>query len=116
MGGVFGWMGGIGLLAIAAPAFGQGLSGNAERGGQLAERWCSTCHIVSVSQEAPRQTAQSKQVRRVWARRDQFRQFGIGSEGIIPATTLENNEKIRRRAGAENGFAGGVGGGTGTGV
>ena len=49
--GVFGWLGRMGLLAIAGPAFGQGLSGNAERGGQLAERWCSTCHIVSVTQE-----------------------------------------------------------------
>ena len=41
---------GIGLLAIASPGFGQGLTGNAERGGQLAERWCSTCHLVSDAQ------------------------------------------------------------------
>jgi mono/diheme cytochrome c family protein len=49
--GVFGWLGRIGLLAIAGPALGQVPSGNSERGGQLAERWCSSCHIVSVSQE-----------------------------------------------------------------
>jgi mono/diheme cytochrome c family protein len=49
--GVFGGLGRIGLLAIAGPAFGQGLLGNAERGEWLAERWCSTCHVVSTSQE-----------------------------------------------------------------
>ena len=41
----------IGLLGIASPGFGQGLTGDAERGGLLAERWCSTCHIVSDTQE-----------------------------------------------------------------
>jgi mono/diheme cytochrome c family protein len=49
--GVLVWLGRMGLLAIAGPAFGQGLSGNAELGGQLAERWCSGCHIISASQE-----------------------------------------------------------------
>ncbi len=44
-------IGGLALLAIADPSFGQGLTGNAERGGQLAERWCSTCHLVSERQE-----------------------------------------------------------------
>jgi cytochrome c len=43
-------IGGILLLAVAGPAFGQGLSGNAERGGQIAEAWCSTCHVVSERQ------------------------------------------------------------------
>jgi mono/diheme cytochrome c family protein len=43
-------IGGIGLLAIAAPVFGQGLTGNPERGALLAETWCSSCHIVSSGQ------------------------------------------------------------------
>ncbi len=41
----------IGALASASPGFGQGLTGDAERGGLLAERWCSTCHIVSDTQK-----------------------------------------------------------------
>ena len=40
----------------------------------------------------------------------------MGAVGSPAATTLENNEKFRPRERAENGFAGGVGGGTGTGV
>lgn len=51
MGSIFGFIGGLALLAMAGPCFGQGLAGNAERGEQLAERWCSTCHIVSERQE-----------------------------------------------------------------
>jgi cytochrome c len=47
----FGFIGGFVLLAIAGPSFGQGLTGNAERGGQVAELWCSTCQLVSERQE-----------------------------------------------------------------
>ena len=47
----FGFIGGFAMLAISGPAFGQGLTGNAERGGQVAERWCSTCHLVSERQQ-----------------------------------------------------------------
>lgn len=46
-----GFLGGFALLAIAGPGFGQGMTGDAERGGQVAERWCSTCHLVSDRQE-----------------------------------------------------------------
>jgi mono/diheme cytochrome c family protein len=41
----------IGALASASPGYGQSLTGDAERGGLLAERWCSTCHIVSDTQK-----------------------------------------------------------------
>jgi mono/diheme cytochrome c family protein len=50
MGKILGLVCGIGLLAVANPGVGQELTGNAERGGKLAERWCSTCHIVSDTQ------------------------------------------------------------------
>jgi hypothetical protein len=40
----------------------------------------------------------------------------MGAVGSLPAITLENNDKSRRLAEAENGFAGGVGGGTETAV
>lgn len=42
-----GFISGFALLAIAVPCFGQGITGDAERGGQVAERWCSACHLVS---------------------------------------------------------------------
>ena len=40
----------------------------------------------------------------------------MGAVGSPSATTLENNDKIRPIERAENKFAGGVGGATGTGV
>lgn len=51
MGRYFGFMSGFALLAIAGPTFGQGLADSAEHGGQIAERWCSTCHLVSERQQ-----------------------------------------------------------------
>jgi mono/diheme cytochrome c family protein len=33
-------------IAISAPAFAQ-MSGDATRGAELAESWCSSCHLVS---------------------------------------------------------------------
>ena len=39
-----------GLLLSAGPVLAQGLAGDPERGGLLAERWCSSCHIVSQDQ------------------------------------------------------------------
>jgi hypothetical protein len=40
----------------------------------------------------------------------------MGAEGSPPAITFENNDKIWLSEQAENGFVGGVGGATGTGV
>jgi hypothetical protein len=44
-----------------------------------------------------------------------FSCIGMGAVGSLAATTLENNKKFRSREWAENGFAGRVGGGDGTG-
>src|SRR4051812_18661862 len=48
--------------------------------------------------------------------RAHFGSIDAGAVGSLPATTLENNEKFRPNERAENGFAGGVGGATGTAV
>ena len=48
--------------------------------------------------------------------RTNFGCIGMGAVGSFPATTLENNEKFRRRERAENGLCWEVGGGKGTGV
>ena len=48
--------------------------------------------------------------------RTEFGGIGMVEVGSPAATTLENNEKFRPNDQAENGFAGGVGGGTGTGI
>jgi mono/diheme cytochrome c family protein len=50
MGRILGFICGIGLLAIASPGACESRTGDAERGEKLAERWCSTCHIVSDTQ------------------------------------------------------------------
>jgi cytochrome c len=47
---VFGVFGSLVLIAIAAPGLGQSLSGNAQEGERIAERWCSACHLVSERQ------------------------------------------------------------------
>ena len=36
----------VAALVVATPAFAQ-MPGNAERGGELAETWCSSCHLVT---------------------------------------------------------------------
>ena len=51
MGKDFGLICSFALIAISGPSFGQDISGSAESGGQIAERWCSTCHLVSERQE-----------------------------------------------------------------
>ena len=48
--------------------------------------------------------------------RTDFRHPAKGGVKSSPDTTLENNDKFRRGERAENGFAGGYGGGKGTGV
>ena len=51
MGKIFGFMSSFALIALGGPSFGQSLTGNVQEGGQIAERWCSACHLVSDRQE-----------------------------------------------------------------
>jgi len=51
MGRIVGFIGSLALIAIAGPSFGQSLTGDAREGGEIAERWCATCHLVSERQE-----------------------------------------------------------------
>jgi cytochrome c len=46
-----GLIGSLALIAMWGPSFGQNISGSAERGAEIAERWCSACHLVSERQE-----------------------------------------------------------------
>ena len=43
------------VLASVGPALAQTVPGNAETGRQLAQRLCSTCHVIDADTSAPRQ-------------------------------------------------------------
>jgi mono/diheme cytochrome c family protein len=46
-----GLIGSLAMIAIAGPALGQGMTGDAREGAEIAERWCAACHLVSDRQE-----------------------------------------------------------------
>ena len=43
-------IGSFAMIGIAGAALGQGMTGNAREGADIAERWCAACHLVSEDQ------------------------------------------------------------------
>jgi hypothetical protein len=72
--------------------------------------------MKSMPRGSPPKHPKSTGLENIGSERTDFACIGIGAVGSLLATTLENNEKIRPSQQAETGFAGGVGGGKGTGV
>ncbi|WP_209424426.1 cytochrome c [Pararhodobacter sp. SW119] len=43
-------IGSLAVIGVAGPALGQGMTGDAREGAEIAERWCAACHLVSEDQ------------------------------------------------------------------